>query len=82
MGDVLTMPDGSWFEVVRSPSDPARDPSEVVFTAHPGGPAPPPHVHPHQRETFTLEEGDFAVLGRVGPLVGLRPAPPSAARAD
>jgi quercetin dioxygenase-like cupin family protein len=56
------MPDGSWFEVVRSPADPERDPSEITFTAHPRGPAPPPHVHPRQRETFTLQEGDFELL--------------------
>ncbi len=56
------MPDGTTFEVLRSPADPERDPSEVVFTAKPGGPAPPPHVHPRQREIFTLEEGDFELL--------------------
>jgi quercetin dioxygenase-like cupin family protein len=62
MGDVMTMPDGSEFEVVRSPADPERDPSEVRLTAKPDGPAPPPHVHPRQREVFTLEEGDFELL--------------------
>lgn len=62
MGDVLEMPDGSVFEIVRSPADPARDPSEIAFTVLPRGPAPPPHVHDHQRETFTLEEGDFELL--------------------
>jgi len=56
------MPDGTTFEVIRSPADPERDPSEIVFTAQPGGPAPPPHVHPRQREIFTLEEGDFELL--------------------
>jgi quercetin dioxygenase-like cupin family protein len=56
------MPDGTTFEVVRSPADPERDPSEIVFTAQPDGPAPPPHVHPRQREVFTLEEGDFELL--------------------
>ncbi len=56
------MPDGTTFEFVRSPADPERDPSEVVFTAQPDGPAPPPHVHPRQREIFTLEEGDFELL--------------------
>src|SRR5688500_20167572 len=56
------MPDGTTFEFVREPADPERDPSEMVFTAQPGGPAPPPHVHPRQRETFTLEEGDFELL--------------------
>jgi len=56
------MPDGTTFEFVREPADPERDPSEMVFTARPGGPAPPPHVHPRQRETFTLEEGDFELL--------------------
>jgi quercetin dioxygenase-like cupin family protein len=59
MSEILTMPDGTTFEVLQSPADPERDPSEVVFTAKPGGPAPPPHIHPRQRETFTLEEGDF-----------------------
>jgi hypothetical protein len=34
----------------------------MVFTARPNGPAPPPHVHPRQREIFTLEEGDFELL--------------------
>ena len=53
------MPDGTTFEVLQSPADPERDPSEIAFTAKPGGPAPPPHIHPRQRETFTLEEGDF-----------------------
>jgi quercetin dioxygenase-like cupin family protein len=62
MGEVMEMPDGTTFEIVRSPADPERDPSEMVFTAKPGGPAPPPHVHPRQRETFTLEEGDFELL--------------------
>jgi quercetin dioxygenase-like cupin family protein len=62
VGEVLTMPDGTSFEVIRSPSDPERDPSEIVFTAKPDGPAPPPHVHPRQREVFTLEEGDFELL--------------------
>jgi quercetin dioxygenase-like cupin family protein len=62
MGELMTMPDGSTFEVLRSPADPERDPSEMVFTAHPNGPAPPPHVHPRQRETFTLESGDFELL--------------------
>ena len=56
------MPDGTTFEFVRSPADPERDPSEVVFTAQPNGPAPPPHIHPRQREVFTLEEGDFELL--------------------
>ena len=56
------MPDGTTFEFVREPADPERDPSELVFTAQPGGPAPPPHIHPRQRETFTLEEGDFELL--------------------
>jgi quercetin dioxygenase-like cupin family protein len=59
MGEILSMPDGTTFEFVREPADRERDPSEIVFTAHPGGPAPPPHIHPRQRETFTLEEGDF-----------------------
>jgi hypothetical protein len=63
MGEVLTMPDGSFFEIVRSPADRERDPSEIVFTARPGAAGPP-------------------VLGRVGPPLGLRPAPASAARAD
>ena len=144
------MPDGTTFEVLRSPADPERDPSEVAFTAKPNGAAPPPHIHPRQRETFTLEEGDFellvdhdwrklapgeslaiepgqthtyrnegtrtarvrtvhepglsfeqyirelhatvnehgamkiafGILGRVGPLLGLRPSRPSAARTD
>lgn len=58
----MTFPDGTTFEVLRSPADPARDPSEMVFTAHPNGPAPPPHVHPRQREIFTLEDGDFELL--------------------
>jgi quercetin dioxygenase-like cupin family protein len=62
VGEILAMPDGTTFEVVRSPADPERDPSEIVFTAQPGGPAPPPHVHPRQREVFTLEEGDFELL--------------------
>ena len=56
------MPDGTTFEFVRSPADPEKDPSEMVFTAQPNGPAPPPHVHPRQRETFTCEEGDFELL--------------------
>ena len=56
------MPDGTTFEVVQSPADPQRDPSEIVFTAKPGGLTPPPHVHPLQREVFTLEEGDFELL--------------------
>jgi quercetin dioxygenase-like cupin family protein len=62
MGEVMTMPDGTTFEFVRSPADPERDPSEMVFTAQPKGPAPPAHVHPRQRETFTCEEGDFELL--------------------
>ena len=62
MGEVLTMPDGTTFEFVREPADPERDPSEMLFTAQPNGPAPPPHVHPRQREVFTLEEGDFELL--------------------
>jgi quercetin dioxygenase-like cupin family protein len=62
VAEVLTMPDGTTFELVRSPGDPERDPSEVVFTAQPDGPAPPPHIHPRQREVFTLEEGDFELL--------------------
>ena len=62
MSEILTMPDGTTFEFVRSPADPERDASEVVFTAQPDGPAPPPHIHPRQRETFTLEEGDFELL--------------------
>ena len=62
MGKVMTMPDGTTFEFVRSPADPEKDPSEMVFTAQPNGPAPPPHVHPRQRETFTCEEGDFELL--------------------
>ena len=62
MGDAMTMPDGTTFEIVRSPADPERDPSEMVFTAQPNGPSPPPHVHPSQREVFTLEEGDFELL--------------------
>ena len=56
------MPDGTTFEIVRSAAAPERDPSEIVFTARPNGPAPPPHLHPHQREVFTLEEGDFELL--------------------
>jgi quercetin dioxygenase-like cupin family protein len=62
VGEILTMPDGTTFEFVRSAVDPERDPSEMVFTARPDGPAPPPHVHPRQREVFTLEEGDFELL--------------------
>jgi quercetin dioxygenase-like cupin family protein len=62
MGDQLTMPDGSMFEIVRSPVDPERDPSEIAFTVLPHGPAPPPHIHPRQREVFTLHEGDFELL--------------------
>jgi quercetin dioxygenase-like cupin family protein len=62
MGEVMTMPDGTTFEVLRSAEDPERDPSEMVFTAQPNGPAPPPHVHPRQRETFTCEEGHFELL--------------------
>jgi quercetin dioxygenase-like cupin family protein len=62
VGEILTMPDGTTFEFVRAPADPERDPSEVVFTAIPGAAAPPPHIHPRQRETFTLEEGDFELL--------------------
>jgi quercetin dioxygenase-like cupin family protein len=62
MGEVLTMPDGTTFEFVREAADPERDLSEMVFTAQPDGPAPPPHIHPRQREVFTLEEGDFELL--------------------
>lgn len=62
MSEILTMPDGTTFEFVRTPADPEHDASEVVFTAQPDGPAPPPHIHPRQRETFTLEEGDFELL--------------------
>jgi quercetin dioxygenase-like cupin family protein len=62
MGEVLRMPDGTTFEFVREPADPERDPSEMRFTAQPNGPAPPPHIHPRQREIFTLEEGDFELL--------------------
>jgi quercetin dioxygenase-like cupin family protein len=62
VGEILTMPDGTTFEFVREPADPERDPSEMVFTAQPNGPAPPPHIHPRQREVFTLEEGDFELL--------------------
>ena len=60
----MTMPDGTTFEILRSPADPERDPSEMVFTARPNGPAPPPHLHPRQRELFTLEEGHFELLLR------------------
>ena len=62
MGERLTLPDGSWFEIVRSAADPERDPGEILFTAVPGGQAPPPHVHRRQREVFTLHEGDFELL--------------------
>jgi quercetin dioxygenase-like cupin family protein len=62
MSERLTMPDGSWFEAVQTPADPEREPGEMKFTALPGGPAPPPHVHRRQREVFTLHEGDFELL--------------------
>jgi len=62
MPEILTMPDGSFFEFLHSPGDPEQDPAEMVFTVLPGGPAPPPHVHPRQREVFTLEQGDFELL--------------------
>lgn len=62
MAEILVNPNRSSFEIVRSPADPKRDPSEIVLTLPPGGLAPPPHVHPRQRETFTLEEGDFELL--------------------
>ena len=62
MRERLTLPDGSWFEIVRSAADLERDPGEILFSAPPGAQAPPPHVHRRQREVFTLHEGDFELL--------------------
>lgn len=52
------MPDGSEFTVVTSAADPEHDAGRIDFTVLPDGPAPPPHVHPSQTETFTALEGD------------------------
>jgi quercetin dioxygenase-like cupin family protein len=62
MSERLELPDGTAYEVIHTPTDPATDISEMVFTLRPGGPAPPPHIHPGQTETFTLEDGDFELL--------------------
>jgi quercetin dioxygenase-like cupin family protein len=58
--DRLTMPDGSVYTFVDSPTDPEREPLVMEFLLQPDCIAPPPHVHPgSQRETFEVLEGEF-----------------------
>lgn len=54
-------PDGTRYRVLTSPADPEREPLVVELLLPPGCIAPPPHIHPHSKETFAVVEGTFEV---------------------
>lgn len=50
MSDILTLPGGVTFEVLRSTAETAGELVELVFTLPPGRRGPPKHVHEHLEE--------------------------------
>jgi mannose-6-phosphate isomerase-like protein (cupin superfamily) len=60
--DRLQLPDGAVVTVVGSPSDPARAPLVMEFVVPPGAMPTASHVHPHQKETYAVQEGSMEVL--------------------
>jgi len=58
VGDTFTTYDGSEYEVLERPAGPT-DPLVMRFRLLDHCGAPPPHIHPHAREVFEVEEGSF-----------------------
>ncbi len=61
-GDRFDMPDGSAYIVTRPSAETDGAYVEMEFVLPSGCVPPPPHVHPHQVEEYTVLEGSFEVL--------------------
>jgi quercetin dioxygenase-like cupin family protein len=61
-GDRFQMPDGSAYVVTRPSAETDGAYVEMEFVLPSGCVPPPPHVHPHQVEEYTVLEGSFEVL--------------------
>ena len=64
MEKVMQMPDGSTFAVTKPIADRERDPIEIEMSFARESYAPPPHVHPFQREEYEVLEGEMEL--RIG----------------
>ena len=60
--DRLQFPDGAVVTVLDSPSDPAHAPLVMEFMVPPGAMPTASHVHPHQEETYAVQEGSMEIL--------------------
>ena len=61
-GQTFHMPDGSVFVVRKPAADSGGGFVEMEFVLPTGCVAPPPHVHPHQVESYEVVEGTIDVL--------------------
>jgi mannose-6-phosphate isomerase-like protein (cupin superfamily) len=60
--DRLQFPDGAMVRVVESPVDPVEAPLIMEFVVPSGAMPTAAHVHPHQEETYVVQEGCMEVL--------------------
>ena len=58
----LEFPDGAVVRVLDSPTDPAHAPLLMEFVLSPGAMPTAAHIHPHQEETYAVQEGSLEVL--------------------
>ena len=61
-GDRFQFPDGSTYIVNRSASESGGESVEMEFVLGPQCLPPPPHVHPHQVESYKVLEGSLELL--------------------
>ena len=61
-GERFQMPDGSVFVVRRPAAESGGDFVEMEFVLPSGCIAPPPHIHPHQVESYEVVEGTIDVM--------------------
>jgi mannose-6-phosphate isomerase-like protein (cupin superfamily) len=61
-GDVLTLPDGTTFEVIESAADSSGRRVEFEVTMAPGALGPPKHFHPRQDESWKVLVGELSVF--------------------
>ena len=61
-GDHFRFPDGSTYVVNRPSADSDGDLVEMEFVLPPGCVPPPPHIHPHQVESYKVLEGSIDIL--------------------
>ena len=61
-GDRFRLPDGSTYIVNRASSETDGESVEMEFVLPAGCLPPPPHIHPHQVESYKVLEGSLDVI--------------------